>query len=398
MKIKKTIGFIHLWLGLLSGLVVFIVSITGCIYAFQEEIQNITQPYRFVESKTTKALLPSQLKSIAETQIDSSVAKRIRFGDINESASVDLAGPDGSYYNVYIDPYNGHVLKVKNYKTDFFVIILYLHMYLLLPYKIGGFIVSTATIIFVIMLITGIVLWWPKNKSAAKQRFSIKWNAKWRRVNYDMHNVLGFYMSWVIVFIALTGLVWGFEWFAKSTYWISSGGKPMPEYQNPQSDTTASIHAITFNPVDQTFLNVKKETPTAQAISISFPDKKESAITVYANLDKGTYYKLDCRYFDQYTLKELSVKHYRGRYKDASIADMVMRLNYDIHVGAIFGFAGKLIAFFASLIAASLPITGVYIWWGRKNKKSKKENSKPKHQDSTLKILQKQKTKQITIS
>jgi uncharacterized iron-regulated membrane protein len=25
------------------------------------------------------------------------------------------------------------------------------------------------------MLITGIVLWWPKNKAARKQRFSFKW-------------------------------------------------------------------------------------------------------------------------------------------------------------------------------------------------------------------------------
>jgi uncharacterized iron-regulated membrane protein len=47
-------------------------------------------------------------------------------------------------------------------------------------------------------------------------------------------------------------------------------------------------------------------------------------------------------------------------------------MNYDIHTGAILGLPGKFLAFFASLICASLPVTGVYVWWGRKNKAKKK--------------------------
>lgn len=58
MKFKKIVGKIHLWLGLSSGLVVFIVAVTGCIYAFQEEIQDMTQPYRFVEPENAPVLPP----------------------------------------------------------------------------------------------------------------------------------------------------------------------------------------------------------------------------------------------------------------------------------------------------------------------------------------------------
>jgi uncharacterized iron-regulated membrane protein len=47
-------------------------------------------------------------------------------------------------------------------------------------------------------------------------------------------------------------------------------------------------------------------------------------------------------------------------------------MNYDIHVGQILGLTGKIIAFLASLICASLPITGFIIWWGKRNKKGKK--------------------------
>jgi uncharacterized iron-regulated membrane protein len=51
ISFKKAIGKIHLWLGLSSGIIVFIIAITGCLYAFQEEIQNITEKYRFVEKE-----------------------------------------------------------------------------------------------------------------------------------------------------------------------------------------------------------------------------------------------------------------------------------------------------------------------------------------------------------
>jgi uncharacterized iron-regulated membrane protein len=46
-------------------------------------------------------------------------------------------------------------------------------------------------------------------------------------------------------------------------------------------------------------------------------------------------------------------------------------MNYDIHVGSILGLPGKFLAFFASLIGATLPVTGFIIWWvkGRKKKK-----------------------------
>jgi uncharacterized iron-regulated membrane protein len=91
-------------------------------------------------------------------------------------------------------------------------------------------------------------------------------------------------------------------------------------------------------------------------------------IAANANTDVGTYWKLDYRYFDQYTLKELPVDHIYGRITEADAADKLLRMNYDIHTGAILGLPGKMLAFFASLICASLPVTGFYIWLGRRKK------------------------------
>lgn len=105
----------------------------------------------------------------------------------------------------YVDPYSSEVLKVEDKTFEFFRFVLALHWSLLLREDIGQLIVGTATLIFILILVTGLVLWWPQNKKAFKIRTCFRWKpaTRWKRKNYDLHNILGFYS----MFIALTGLV-----------------------------------------------------------------------------------------------------------------------------------------------------------------------------------------------
>jgi uncharacterized iron-regulated membrane protein len=371
MTFKKAIGKIHLWLGLTSGLVVFIVSVTGCIYAFQVEIQDLIQSYRYIEIEKKPMLPPSIIKSIVEKAVPNKVIHSITYERPGRAAIATIYHYEPTYYYlVYVNPYSGQVLKTVNMDNDFFAFILDGHFYLWLPDKIGQPVVASSTLIFVFMMISGLILWWPKNKSASKQRFSIKWNAKWRRVNYDLHNVLGFYMTWVTIILAITGLVWGFQWFSNAYYYTLSGGKQPIEYYEPESGKPLTT-TVAESAIDRIWKKMIAETPGAQTIEVHPPETSKSTIVTATTTDTDVYWKHDYRYFDQYTLKEVSVTHPYGRLNDISTADKIMRMNYDIHVGAVFGFAGKLLAFCASLIAASLPITGVYIWWGRRKKSPK---------------------------
>lgn len=118
---------------------------------------------------------------------------------------------------------------------------------------------------------------------------------------------------------------------------------------------------------------MQKEYPDAKSIEVHPPENDSTSIAANANPEEGTYWKTDYRYFDQYTLEEKEVNHIFGKYDNAAISDKLMRMNYDIHTGAVFGLAGKIFAFLVSLLISSLPITGFYIWWGR-NKKDKKQH------------------------
>ncbi|SHM99486.1 PepSY domain-containing protein [Chitinophaga sp. CF418] len=373
MTIKKLIGKLHLWLGFISGLGVFIIATTGCILAFQQEIESVTKPYTYTASRPgVSPLSPSALKAIAVKQVTHKQPNGVLYPGKDKSASVMFwgANPD-YYYQVFMDPYTGKVIKVWSEEDDFFHFILHGHYYLWLPPAIGQPVVASVTLIFFIMLITGLVLWWPKNKAAAKQRFSVKWDAKWKRLNYDLHNVLGFYILIIGLLLATTGLVWGFQWFSKAVYFATSGGEQLPADAPPLSDTTkAAIYRI---PEDHVWQQLRKKAPADAAIMVSYAADKSAAIAASINYRPGTYYKLDNYYFDQNTLAVLPAKGpYTGEYAKAGFADKLRDMNYDIHIGAIIGLPGKIIVFLASLVCASLPITGIYIWWGRRNKKLKK--------------------------
>jgi len=351
-----------------SGLLVIFLAVTGCILAFQREIELITKPYQFVKAQDKPFLPPSQIKKIIEPILPGKSVHGIAYGAPDKAITASFySETDTYYYLIYLNPYTGEVLSVKNMAEDFFRIMIDGHFYLWLPPNIGQPIVASATLIFLVMMITGIILWWPKNKAASKQRFSIRWNAKWRRVNYDMHNVLGFYMTWIAIFTAFTGLVFGFQWFAKSVYWVSSGGKQMVEFYMPVSDTL-SQNKLDAPAIDILWQRMTKEYPSAEVLEVHVPENKSSAIEVAANPDDQTYWKADYRYFDQHTLEEIQVTHMFGQLKNTSAADKLARMNYDLHVGAVWGLPGKILAFIASLICATLPLTGFYIWWGRRKK------------------------------
>lgn len=368
LTVKKIIGRLHLWLGLSSGLLVFFLGITGCLLAFELEIRSVTEPFRNVTVEEGKAYLPpSQLKAIAEKYLDSKKAWGIEYPGRGKATLASYY--DETHYEiVFLNPYTGQVLKHKNMTKDFFRIVLDGHFYLWLPHQVGQPILASATLVFLFMLITGLVLWWPRNKTARKQRFSIKWTATFKRKNYDLHNVLGFYATWIVIFLAITGLVMGFQWAAKSVYWISSGGQAKVEDKHPVSDTTGK--AVYSNTADYLWQHQSATAKSFESIGVYFANLATDPIEIVVNHRPGTYYNSDFFHYDQYNGKLLSAQgSYEGKFSDAKLADKIVRMNYDIHVGAVLGLPGKILAFFGSLIAASLPITGFLIWRGRKKRK-----------------------------
>jgi len=366
---KKFIRKIHLWLGLATGLVVFIVSITGAIYVFEPDINLLLQAgvYRNVERQDKPFISPLEIKKRSEEFFQKRiVSMNVTVYPEGDRANIVWVRDSTRKYTAIVqNPYTGEVIHSYPYSANFWAIVLGLHTSLLIP-QIGHHIVSISTLLYIIMLISGIILWYPKRKKHLRQRLMIKWGTSPKRLNYDLHNVLGFYMSWVAIFIILTGLILSYDWLKTSAYWIATGGEK-PVREAPLKPALPDSAFVSGNEAEEKLLSL-----------IGAQDDLQNYFLIYA-IDSSDYYRLTLNsragYFynrhDYYAINQYTGEILKeDLWKDKNNGDRLLEANLNIHIGAILGFPGKILAFFASLISASLPVTGFLIWMGRKKKRS----------------------------
>jgi uncharacterized iron-regulated membrane protein len=370
MTLKKAIGKLHLWLGLSSGLIVFIVSLTGAIFTFQDEIRDATEPWRLVAPPAQAAPLPpSRLQAAVVASHAGAAPSYTTYYGPGRSATVYFTDKAGGSYITSLNPYTGQVLHEQNMRTDFFTIVQALHMYLLLPIELGEWIVGIAIAIFLVMLGTGLVLWWPKRKQERKQRLTIKWGAKWRRLNYDLHQVLGFYIAAGAFIIALTGLFMSFgSWLQAASTVANAGQHYQLEETPPPVDTLAPATAPARPLVDVAYAQVRQHSPTAAMVVIVPAADHQQPIYCLTYQKALHYYHRDEYYFHPVSGQLLRALPHATKSAGKKLGD----LNYDLHTGQILGLGGKIVAFLISLLSASLPVTGTLLWWGRRHKTPKK--------------------------
>lgn len=348
----------HLWLGLASGLVVFILGITGAIYTFSDELKDLFyKDRRFVAVPQQGEKLPlDSLISIAQNALgkkhkitraelsqDPTRSYMFRAFKLNKKGTGYWNYYD-YYLKVYLDPYTGKIIFKEDASKEFFTVVLALHMNLLLGETIGHFIVKWSTVCFGILLLSGLVLWWPKKwrRKQLKKSLTIKWGAKFKRVNYDLHNVLGFYLLIPLLIICLTGLAWSFD--------LTTDKKT-----SIVSDTTLTSKVVAQRVLSESLAKAPK---TAYFL-YNFPATKSGTINISAYQSNEHLYERIQYRFDQYSGKLL---HISDPMSATEITPKLIALNYDLHTGSALGLIGKVLAFVASIIAASLPVTGLIIW------------------------------------
>lgn len=370
LNTKKIVGWLHLWLGLISGLIVFIVSLTGTLFVFCDEMIDLT-----AGNAKYVAVVQNKPKLSADhllTKFNEQIPNRTPFyidayrSDNRSFRIASMNEKKAAFAYTYINPYTGEVLKTTQVYYLFYIVA-HIHSELLM-HGLGKTIVGISTIIFFIQLIGGLILWYPKkwNKSTRKAAFMIKKGTKWRRKNYDLHNVLGFYAIIPALLITITGLIMAYETLNNFTQKIFGGtkeGLKLVKKYEPKYDSRQKAMPFQYL-IDKNF----SENKNANQVRISFW-AKDSATVYYTQV--GEYIGLKSRingkafFSNKYTGEALNIP--TALKKHFNIQDT----NFDLHVGYWGGYIGKIITFLIGLICTSLPITGFIIWYGRKYKKEK---------------------------
>ena len=220
---KKFFTKVHVWLSIPFGIIIAIVCLTGAILVFETEILELCYPSRyFVKEVKGEVLSPAVLMDAAGQQLPDSIKiNGIRVSsDPKRTYQLILPGKKAA---CFINPYTGEITGIDDGK-GFFMKMMRLHRWLLDEYKRDGSfawgkaIVGYSTLVLAVIIISGLVIWYPRNKKVLKNRLKIKTKAGGFRFLYDLHVSGGFYAALLLLVLALTGLTWSFGWYR----WLSS--------------------------------------------------------------------------------------------------------------------------------------------------------------------------------
>ena len=360
MRWKILIGKVHQYLGLTIGLPFFLIAFSGAIYTWDPEIRRIIY-HQKVEEQPKPFIPVSQLMATLTNSNPDLDFRTALFRGQTTSVEVLLYG-HGTYYHAQLNPYSGQLLHLQDMNRGWLNYVKFLHRNLILG-DVGRELVHWITLAFLILTITGIILWWPRSKIQRRKRLTIKWKSSVLKLNYDLHVVLAFYTSFICIFSTLTGLFWGFDIVKDGLQRLTKAEQD--QYEIPKSDTTSvSDRTTMMHIVDSITQNFIKAYPK-KSVRISIPHGKEDVIRISTNEGLNLVSKVDHVLYDQYTGQNLQGNFRQGPASASSTYQYLEALMYDIHLGNIGGLTGRILLCLCSLIAASLPITGFIIWYSK---------------------------------
>ena len=363
---RELVRKIHLWIGLIGGVFIFIICLTGTILVFEDEIIETLNPQIYKIEKTEIQLPFSDLKNRVESATNKSV---IGFAFEKSTVApfeffVKKKGEKGRPETVFVNPYSGDILgNNKQLKgKEFFMFNFKLHRWFLMETEIGRPIVGFFTIAFVFAMISGLIIWFPRKIKYWRQGLKVKWRASWKRVNHDFHTAFGLYSAIFLIILALTGLNWSFEWYRNGLSEIL-GAQVFDRTQREINIENIGKSSLSLDEMVEKSAADLKEYNT---LRYKIPADMQEVVEV--NAYHGGFAALSIP--DQFVYNPVTGKMLQKKlFRDLSLGEKIAKSIHDIHMGYIFGSLSKWIFFISSVVATLLPITGVLIWWNKRKKK-----------------------------
>lgn len=375
-------GLLHLWLGLLSALVIIVVCLSGCLYAFKNQFSDVLNRDKvFVTEKPGPRKTPAQIREILLREkkelksIMIPVDKDRSYVVSYTRDNVDSAG--------YFNPYSGKDLGMADVSMNrFFEIVLDLHRNLMMG-NAGRQINGAAVLMFCLLLFSGFVLWVPKKARHLKQSLTVKFSGKFQRINYDLHNTMGFYAFLMLFFMAVTGLYITYPW-VKNALIVSLGGESISNVSavSSKEENNAFDHifndmlsrqkeksAVQEKPVSlqEILVSADKILPYEAVTTIELPNKENPRFVV-TKVNTGNW--LGAMLPDQITFDKQGKFKSKELFWEKPLSKQFTSLARPLHTGEILGLKSIIFYFIVCFIGFSLPVTG-FIFWFNKFRKAK---------------------------
>ncbi|PZP45696.1 MAG: hypothetical protein DI598_13000 [Pseudopedobacter saltans] len=394
LSFRKINGTVHLWLGWITALFLTVICLTGTIYVFHTEIEKAIYPKYFTVTPSKETLPIDTLLKIVVKETNGKVLsfrtsdeaneawffnikekksskneKKERISTKKETTKEETKTERGTPY--YVNPYNGVITYSGNTPASaFFKNIADIHRFFFLGKSVGKVLSGAVSLLFVLIIFSGVVIWIPKKIKHWKDGFKIKFKAHWKRVNYDLHRALGIFVFPIVLLCALTGPNWSFEWYRMGLSKVLGD-----EFFRQRREKPIRI--------DSTIHYTSKQTISiAEAMNLGNKIYAGPALTLVTiptdSLESITVSKIHSGFGKLSVTDKININPYDGTivkkdiFSNLGFGAKLAALVRGFHLGEFYGTFSKTIYFLACLLASSLPLTGVLIWWNKRRKKTVK--------------------------
>lgn len=203
----------HFYAGLLCVPLVLWLSVTGGIYLFKPQIEGLLYaPYRDVANPAGPRLVPEAIAASAVSAVPGSILHKYVLPKAPGDAVEVLVGRNGEDVRVWVHPRTGEVLHQAAEESRFMRVVFRLHGELLAGDR-GSALVETAACWTIVMLLTGLFLWWPRQSGGRLAGVLYPRLRRGRALFWrDIHAITGLWITIGALFLIASGLPWANAW------------------------------------------------------------------------------------------------------------------------------------------------------------------------------------------
>jgi len=345
----------HFIAGILLGPLICIVAVTGALYIFKYELEPLWHADVVLvtpqeELKSLDVVVSAAKQEVpSDWQIDQVEIP----ADPGRSIAIVMHGLAGQR-RVFVDQYSGQVLGEIS-PTSFFPLVLKLHRNLFVG-TAGRVLVELATCWSLVLLFTGLYLWWPRKSKANRSVWLPRLRGPTYRVVRDLHAVLGFWALPVAAVIAFTGLVYAYAW---------GYGFLAASFLTGAYDTMLKPPKIEQRVSDQpswelVYAAARTHAPGMAYTMLPAEDVDKPYTVMAGNLTGPSMTRL---LLVDSTSGEVLLD---GEFADFPFMAKWSSWNYPLHTGSVLGLPTKIIWLLVSIIFAMMPVTGFWMWLSRR--------------------------------
>jgi uncharacterized iron-regulated membrane protein len=366
-QIRDVVFIAHRYIGLVVGFLAAAIALTGSLLIIngwtaplfkpKVPITGVGEPLAIAEiANKAQSLIPNL--TLESLEIPKEVTKPI--------TGWWLAGED-KWTEASINPYTGELLSQPKPEgsTTYVDFLWSVHINLLGGEK-GAYVAGIVGLLATILCVTGIMLWpgWRRLVNG----FKIKWNANIKRLNFDLHKVVGIIAAVFLSMAMFTGFIWNYGTWTTPAIYAATFSPQTAEGNEPVSKVIPGKPPLQFT--NSLLEKASAALPEGRVTSIYFPTEPKGVFTV----NKEVNGKEVNAAIDRYSGEIIKVNDLNTK---KSLGDRVMDSFVPVHFGTFAGLPSRIFYVFVGLSPTILLITGFIMWLSRK-KPGKSQPSKLK--------------------